>query len=229
MIGFIKRLMALAVGIVVLSTPAAAGIIWNEHGAGELPGFAEITYGNAPLVLDGIHGTMQSLAPVNGTPRYEVDLFRIYVSDATVFSAQTISSAPLDTALYLFNDLGAGVYMNDDTPVDLLSLLPAGHIDGPALAGFYYLAIALGGYLPVDAFGAPLFLAGGFTDVLAGDASAGPLGAWNPAYPAFAESAFAYDIQLTGARVAVIPEPAPWLLLLSVAAAWAMIRRPRRI
>jgi hypothetical protein len=210
----LQRVIAIAtvVSTVAFSSAANAGLIWNEIGAGDLLASAETVDGLAGSSLSTIHGQLTSVVPTNGNPSYEVDLFKIFVDTPSLFSASTSSDA--DTALFLFDMLGRAVYMNDDNGFDLLSLLPAGNPAGPTMAGFYYLGVALGGYLPYDAASLALFLAGGYSDVLAGDPAAGMLDSWASSSTYFSESPYSYDISLTGTQVARVPEPGTLALVL---------------
>lgn len=210
---------------------AASVITWNEINAGDLVTTAEIVGGTGGAEVGGITGSLTSLAPINSTPRYQVDLFKIFISNASAFSASTMSLA--DTALFLFDDQGRGVYMNDDEPngFSLLAFLPASDPASPTQSGYYYLGIALGGYLPYDAMDLALFLAGDFTDVLAGDSNAGPLAYWGASYDSFEEPPYSYEIGLTGvltsAQVTQVPEPGSLALLLLGALAIAGLRSRR--
>jgi hypothetical protein len=220
-------------GTVAFSASASAGLIWNEIGAGDLLGSAEVTFDSGPSTLSEIRGSLRSILPVNGGPGggslYEVDLYRIYIDSPATFSARTtINSVPADTALFLFDAAGLGVYMNDDTSSSSLAELPAGDPAAPAAPGIYYLGIGLGGFLPYDVLTGALFLAGGFTDVLAGDPAAGPLASWSPLFATFSESPYSYDIALTGAQVALIPEPGTLALLLLAGLVGGLRSRRRR-
>lgn len=206
---------------------AASAIVWNEAppGAGETIGTAQVTVGTRFSPLTNIRGMLDTLALVNQDPRSEVDVFRISITDFSSFSARTVSSNPDDTALFLFDSAGNGVYTNDDNGTDLLSTLPPG---GPSANGLYYIAVALGGFSAWDAMGDNLFLSGSFTDVL-GPSGAGPLASWSTSFPTLSEAGLAYDIELTGA-VAAIPEPTTALLMLlglgGIVAARSVRRQP---
>jgi len=150
----------------------ASALTWFEAppGAGELIATAQITSGLGLPALDSIQGVLNTVTLVDELPRNEVDVYRIYVDDYMSFSARTVSSNPDDTALFLFDKAGKGVYMNDDNGVDLLSSLPTG---GPLVNDYYYIAVAIGGFSAWDAASGSVFLSGGFTDVLGGDPAAG--------------------------------------------------------
>lgn len=201
-------------------------MVWNEQspGAGSLIATAQATLDHAINPLSGINGTLNAVSPVLGNPFYEVDMFKIGISNFSTFSARSVSSNPDDTALFLFNSVGLGVYMNDDSSIGLLALLAAGNPSGPASNGSYYLAIALGGTEAFDASFVANFLAGGFTDIRSGNPAASTVGSWTPAFQSGNEL-LDYSILLTGAVVAGIPEPATLALTLFALAGVAASRR----
>ena len=195
-----------------LAQPAFA-VVWVESGAGagETLATAEVTIGTQSQPLTDIFGTLDTVLRVNSLPRNQVDVYRIFVNDFASFSARTVSSNPDDTALFLFDSAGKGVYTNDDNAGDLLSTLPPG---GPQTNDFYYIAVSVGGFSARDAASNNVFLSGSFTDVLAGNPAAGSLASWDEGFATLTEAGLPYDIALTGALVAVIPEPPTVLLLL---------------
>lgn len=227
-----KRLRSTFLGavlgaFVLLSTPAAA-LVWFEAapGAGDLLDTAQVTDGGGSFAaLDGIRGLLETTAPVDADPRSEVDLFKIYIDDYLSFSARTLSTNPDDTALFLFDAAGLGIYTNDDNPGDLLSTLPAG---GPQSNGFYYIAVAVGGFMALDGSDLNVFLNGSFSDVLGADPDAGALAAWSPGFATLSESPMAYEIAFTGARVAV-PEPGMALMFMLGVGGLLAARRARLI
>jgi hypothetical protein len=73
--------------------------------AGDLPETAQST-GSDPITK--IRGT------IGGAN--DVDVYAIYISDPSAFSATTIGGTTLDTALWLFDENGKGVVHNDDNP-----------------------------------------------------------------------------------------------------------------
>ena len=221
--------LVIALGSVLACPTASAAYIWTENAAGELISSAEVVTGAALHALDGIRGTLATSLLLGAPgPRNEVDVYKIFIDNAPGFSARTVSSNPFDdTALFLFSGSGNGVFMNDDNGFDLLSALP--DVDGVGGIGFYYLAVAIGGFAALDAAANSVFLAGVagvFTDVLDVDPASGALAAWSERFTTLADPGLAYDIVLTGARVAQIPEPTSLALLgLAGFAAWRA-RRP---
>lgn len=217
--------LVIALGSVLACPTASAAYIWTENAAGELISSAEVVTGAALHALTGIRGTLATRLPLGAAgPRNEVDVYKIFIDNAPGFSARTVSSNFDDTALFLFSGSGNGVFMNDDIGgVNLLSALPG--VGGIGI-GFYYLAVAIGGFAALDAAANSVFLAGGFTDVLDVDPASGALAAWSEGFISLTEPGLAYDIVLTGARVAQIPEPTSLALLgLAGFAAWRA-RRP---
>jgi hypothetical protein len=113
------------------TTPPFTG--WDETingggDAGELPETAQSTGSGA---LSAIRGDLE----VDG-----VDMYAIYISDPSVFSATLRCGALFDTQLFLFDANGNGVVHNDDT-FGLISYIDnsTGCIPGP---GLYYLAVS---------------------------------------------------------------------------------------
>lgn len=195
---------------------ANAGIVWAEQapGAGDSILSAQVTADNSLGALDAITGTLNAVVDQSGTPAYFADIFKIYISDASTFSARTVSNnSQDDTSLFLFNSGGLGVFMNDDDGVGLLSALPA---FGALVADYYYIAIGLGGFEAQDGLLQNVFSTGSFTDVRPGDPNAGALDSWADPFARQAETTFDYRIEFTGARVAV-PEPGTLALVLLAA------------
>jgi hypothetical protein len=211
----------------------AQASVWFESGptgAGDLLNTAQITSTSGTNALTGISGSLTASVPVGGGPLYQVDLYQIRIGDFTTFSARTLDTG-FDTALYLFNATGFGVYMNDDMPdfSALTSLLPSGDASGPMANGLYFLAVALGGFVAEDLNSLSLFLAGGFNDVLGSDPAAGMLAGWSSGFESTSESPLSYFIELTGATGAELPEPGTAGLLLAAALGlWATARARTR-
>ena len=205
--------LALVVGSALTWSGAASALVWNEdfsngHGAGETLAAAQLPTSYPAAPLTNVRGFLDSITHVNATPRYQVDLYRIFISDIVNFSATTVSSNADDNALFLFDQSGKGVYANDDF-IGLQAALPAG---GPQATGFYYLGIGVGGVNAFDAGGHNLFdTSAGI--VFPGLSSAGPLKSFAPSFDSLTETSIAYDIKLTGV-LAVVPEPQAAMLLL---------------
>jgi hypothetical protein len=114
---------------------------WDEFAngggdAGDLPETAQSTGSGA---LTAIRGTIGAAN--------DVDVYAIYISDPSAFSATTIGGTTLDTALWLFDEDGKGVVHNEDNPDATTGL--QSRIDNRTFCitqpGRYYLAISLFG------------------------------------------------------------------------------------
>ena len=221
------NLKAVFAAVIVAAMPiaAAAGTVWNETGplgAGDSLSTAQTVFFTPASPLDRIHGTLTATTNVNSLPVYQVDLYKIVVNDFSMFSARTALPTAFDTALYLFNESGFGVYSNDDNGVDLLSLLASADPNGPSADGVYYLGIAFGGFLANDALVNSLFQPDG-----SASPGAGALAGWTPGFDAQTESPFTYDILLSGATT--VPAPDGVALMLTACVAMALRRRNPRL
>ena len=228
-----QRLLAGLALSAALALPltASAGFQWAESGAtgaGDSLATAQITYSSSFETLDRITGdlTASLTDPNGGNPVYQVDLFKIRVADVSIFSAWTTGQTAFDTQLFLIDRDGQGVYSNDDNGLDLLSLLPAASALGPLSADVYYLAIAFSGFMALDTAGTSLFMSGGSTDVLGGDAASGPLAGWVDSLGGnLSETPYSYEIALAGATNAELPEPGAIALAAVALGAAGMARR----
>ena len=100
--------VAVSTSFLILSflvNPAHA-VNWQEvSDAGQLLGTAQEPLGDGPL--RNIRGAVSTNA--------DVDLYKIFISDPTIFSASVESATGnFDSVLALFNQGGFGVYGNDD-------------------------------------------------------------------------------------------------------------------
>jgi len=218
----ISAKLVLLVILGLAASPAFANTV-IASGAGSLPGSAQDLTG-AGVVTD-IQGSLDLL---NG--QY-VSMFAIDITNFQAFSAQTINVGAFglpDTELFLFNSSGNAVYMNDDiSGANTLSCLPSatggnpcpfgqGGL-GPTSNALYYLAIADSADLPMDATSTYLFMSGASTDLLGPNPGAGAIAGWDGGvYTSPDYDLNNYNIPLTG--VGAVPEPAPWVLLLSALA-----------
>jgi hypothetical protein len=210
--------LALAALLVAGATAASAAPIEVESGdAGELTGTAQSFNGTASL--DAVRGSLLTTSNLD-----YADLFRIYLTAGQSFSATTTGSGiaynNFDTGLFLFNGAGLGLLANDDDP----NVGPSSSIANyaPAASGFYYLAIAGAGYTPLSAGGAIFGSLLGLDQVgPAGPGGALPLAAWS----SVSSEGGAYEIQLQGALVGVVPEPSSWAMLALGLCAVAAARR----
>jgi len=218
---------ALALLTVFVSLPARAGFVWNESNAGSLPPTAEVTQGAGALTQINGHLDFDL-----NTQLWGVDMYAIGISDPSKFMAFT-EDGPAnlsDPALYLFNALGVGVYMNNDNSgTDFQATLPAGSPFGPSTSGLYYLAVAWGFSDALS--GDSIFSLDQFLDTTGVYGATGPGGAdsvaaWNTSSaPSDFNLPANYSIDLRGAAAA----PEPGTLALLAAAALGMMTRRRRI
>jgi hypothetical protein len=173
---------------------------------------------------------------LDGNNQNDVNIFKIDIY-ATPFSAFTLDVGAFgipDTALFLFDSTGVGVYMNDDiSGSDTFSCLPSGDASnpcptgrggtGPLTDGIYYLAISRSANYPVDALSDEIFSPVSSTDV-AGPSNTNPVAGWDGGTftsPNFDQ--IDYDIILTGA----VPEPMTWPLTAGAVLMAAFLRRKR--
>jgi hypothetical protein len=220
----IRRLAPLSLAVAALSsTPAFAVTVTEAGDAGDSLATAQVTAAG-PGALTDIFGSLSGAT--------DADLFLIQISNPAMFSATTSNagSGTLDTQLFLFSLSGAPLFTNDDAASGLtaLSTLPMGTLSTLA-AGQYYLGVSLSGYNPTNINAQALFADGLSTDVRGPASGLQPatLGAWSDG--AFADSG-AYDIQLTGAMAAAVPEPSTALMFLMAGALGAagLARRQRQ-
>jgi len=173
---------------------------------------------------------------------YGVVVFKIDILNPLNFSAETVDAGPhglADTALFLFDSSGNGVYMNDDkSGGDTLSCLPSSMALstpadcpvssttlGPQSAGIYYLAISASSNYPIDALSNEIFSPSSSTDVVGPNSLVGPLGGWDGG--AFASPDFDnvnYSIELSDA-----PEPASWPVVAGLGLAIILVQRRLRL
>ncbi len=136
--------------------------------AGRFPDGAVAAVGSGPLSV--IRGFGQS--------REDIDLFRICITDAAAFVADTAGSVQMDTQLFLFDVTGHGVTLNDDFDSTVQSRLTASVVGGLG-NGSYFLAVAPQGSVPQDASGQNLWGDGTGERLPDGPGGANPLGQWN--------------------------------------------------
>ena len=214
--------------LALLANPAHA-VDWTEIGdAGKLLSTAQEPTGDDRL--RNIYGTIST--------NNDVDLYRIYVSNPTTFSAAVNStSSELDSALVLFNDGGYALYGNDDAMLGTRDAgLPAGHVNGPQAAGWYNLAVFALGTPPVsggdftpDNYMFPN-VSSPYTQILTatGPGGASPLTGWAQLEDTVGINE-EYRLRLSGVTVSPVPEPETYAMLLAgLGLMGATVRRRKR-
>jgi hypothetical protein len=210
---------------------SARGQVWNEVGDAteSLPGQTTVGVGS----LTTIRGTINSL---NGGVQSEwVDAYRIYIPVAADFRASTrnaVTDAGVgNTQLFLFDQNGFGITMNDDDPAGgtvpggspSQSVITGAFVPGP---GYYMLAVSAYPNIDVGLPGqdlTPTFARGAdgmeiwspFSPrnaELAPTGAHGPLVSWSHNMDPYAIAA-AYQIDLQGASFAQAPAPGAAVLL----------------
>ena len=200
--------------LALLVNPAHA-IDWTEVGdAGQLVSTAQMPTGDDRL--RNIYGTVST--------NNDVDLYRIYISNPTTFSAAVNStSGDLDSGLVLFNEGGYALYGNDDAMLGTRNAgLPADNPHGPQAPGWYNLAVFALGTPPVsgDGFTPDHYMfpnvSSPYTQILT---ATGPGGASSLTGWAQLEDTVTineeYRLRLSGVEVAPIPEPETYAMLLA--------------
>ncbi|PQO35343.1 PEP-CTERM sorting domain-containing protein [Bremerella cremea] len=212
-----------------------AEILWSELGdAGESLGTAQAISGMDEIT--SIIGTIESSATLG----YEdVDLFKIYIEDFSIFSATTKNSAALDTDLFLFDSKGFGLASNGDnvfaTPPELFATIPSDSVSGSP--GIYYIGIAFAGDYPKSVTGRifPDLFDLSSTGKVLGPISPGgnnPLSNWEyDGDPGRIPLPASYEINLTGVNTVpdVVPEPGSSLLILTGLASLVGLRCRQRL
>ncbi len=195
----------LMAGILFSNTSTAA--TWQEQGdAGSLLNSAQSILGVGNV--ETIEGKISA--------RSDVDLYKIYISDPSAFSAVVSGGGDVagdtdwDSKLWLFDENGLGIYANDDAVNrnEADAGLPSSHALGPQVAGNYFLAISDDDVSP---FSGPtlndlIFAVSNspYTAILAptGGGSTSPLTDWRSASSTVIDYANAnYSIALNGAEL----------------------------
>jgi hypothetical protein len=215
-----NRVAAWTISIVLgLAVPSWSAPIWIETGdAGQLLGTAQSTVGQGEGALSTIFGNLASSDPFESAHAYDVDLYLLFISNPLSFSASTVNDPGgyvNDPQLFLFDETGHGVYMNDDDESGVngsQSSLPAGHLLSPTSMGFYYLAIGWWDNEPLDALANLIFDAAGLLGT-SGPSDSGALASWDSNVLQSIDLETAYEIRLTGVDFNPVPEPGTLVLL----------------
>jgi hypothetical protein len=207
-VGKVLRTAALLIAACPLAT---AGTIWNEIQDGgadapRLPANAQVTIGiGGSDPLTDIFGRL-----VNGISG--ADMYLIRITDFANFSATTSAvgaNGVVDTALYLFDFSGHGIYGSDNIspPANLQAKLPAGDPNGPQSNGLYFLLITPAGNDPLNKFGNFIFPCGCTVGAFGPTAKNTIIEHYSNFGIGGPDGNGKYDIHLTGTGFAATPEP----------------------
>lgn len=220
---------ALLTAMAVPASSVHALSVYTESGdAGQTLATAQATTSaTAPAgtSLTGILGAVSA--------QQDADLYVIRINSPSTFSATLSNRTTLDTTIFLFGSDGTPIATNDDA---------SGTSNGGSLAvgnalyanrtpGIYILGISASGNEAINSVRQLLFAGyvGGDTTI-----TRGPAAETNPnTLATFNGMAFptagtgAYDVTLTGASTAAIPEPSTCVLLIFSAAAAISFQRRR--
>jgi len=177
--------------------PAAS---WNEQGdAGDLPGTCQITAGTGALTQ--LTGSLPTDA--------DVDMYCFRITDRGSFFAFRVCSGISEPDLWLFDQNGVGIELNDGCMFSQTNLswsfVPAN--------GLYYLAVSLSDRDARNPGGQAIWNppSVGAPRAPDGPGAPGPLQSWGGA--AFPLGPVTYSIQINGATFCDIPvpnDPATW-------------------
>jgi hypothetical protein len=137
--------------------------------AGDLPATAAGASGSGALTT--IFGFGQN--------RPDIDMYRICITSPTTFEADTFLTTQMDTILYLFDETGHGVTLNDNANDTVQSQITSA-MTASRPAGVYFLAVTPFNAAPLDAQGQPLWDASQSGERAAdGPGGANPIASWS--------------------------------------------------
>ena len=228
---------AIAATCLAFADTSRAAAYTETGDAGDLPATAQIVTGTGGTTLDSITGALTLTNAIS-----DGDMFEIYISSPSAFSANTTVFVPnsnlnnFDTQLFLFSASGLGVLANDDSPNGgQQSSIPAANFSGPA--GLYYLLIDGSGRYPVSSGG---LIFPNQNDGANGGLGDDPTTVYGPTGPGGSSAISGYTgnsnegggyrITLTGAQFvpATVPEPGTYALVLAGAAGIVYAGRRRQ-
>ncbi len=126
----LSNLTVLILSLALIVPVAGAAVNWTESGdAGDLVGTAQTTAGVGSL--SNINGSISTMPD-------HVDMYCIYIPDPAGFYAVLNCAVFTDPDLWLFDENGNGVTMEDYCSGSVIALTPAS-LGAP---GHYYLAIS---------------------------------------------------------------------------------------
>jgi hypothetical protein len=181
----LKGLLGLAVS--TLGSVALAAPVPESGDAGDLPTSAQVL------------GDVGSISSISGriASSLDVDMFQLSLASPATLSFLVAGTSTIDSQLFLFNSVGAGLWANDDMGMSLDAQLTV-----PLASGPYYLAVASWDRRPLEGMNLPIF--GDTTGILLPPLNPGIVTAWGGT-----GGIGDYTINVS---VAPIPEPETWIL-----------------
>ncbi len=222
---------ALATACLPLTSNLFADTYTETGDAGDLPAAAQVVSGTAGTPLTSLSGALTLTNSISDS-----DLFEIYVSDPTTFSASNTGfvagSNNFDSQIALFSASGLGIIANDDAASGgSLSNLPADSLSGQT-AGLYYLLISGSGRYATSG-GGLIFpnYTDGTTDATTVVGPTGPGGtAAISGYTGSSNEGGNYRVALAGAQFVQpsgVPEPSIFAFMAAGLAGLALMLRRR--
>ena len=215
-----------ALVLLAITASSAHATIITANNAGSTLATAQVIPGGAANLTD-IIGTINN--NIN-----QVELFKIFLTAGTTFSATTVSNTSnfFDTELFLLNSAGVGVYANDDdlNSGGTQSTLPIGDPYSPTISGFYFLGITSHGIDPISIGGAIFDIANNPSYLVLGPNGPGGASLLTGYQGTSTEQGtVGFDIGLTGVSVAdttaAAPEPSYAFFLPLMGGLFLVIRK----
>lgn len=224
--------LAFAVACLPLAGTLFADTYTETGDAADLPAGAQIVTGAAGTPLTSISGQLTATNAV-----YDSDMFEIFISSPSTFSAATTGFVPgannFDSQIFLFSAAGKGIIANDDAASGGdQSSIDAGSFTGAA--GAYYLLISGSGRYPTSAGG---LIFPNFTDGTTDPSTTvGPTGPGGGSaitgYTGTSNEGGNYRIALAGAQFVppgAVPEPSATATVIASLVGLALLLRRRRL
>ncbi len=207
------------------ATYAEMDTTYNSH---DLIGNAEkLSYVSTDATaLTTLNGTIGSSSGELG----EGDVYEIYISNPSAFSASTPVGTPnangFNTQLFLFNVNGTGIEANDDAVGGIGGASALTSLSSSYSAGYYYLVITGESLNPAGGTSASAIFPNNGTRVVAAPTNASTVFS---GYTDNSNEFGQYSIKLTGVQISPAPEPSSLLLIVvGAGVAGFLFRRQRR-